>query len=734
MRPLPQLPVVPGTPMPSATGRRAFLQLLAVSGGGLLVGLGGLAAADAEAQQPSAGAAPLQASPFVRLSPDGTVTIIIGSVEMGQGAATVMPMLVAEELDADWSQVRWEQAPTDKAYQNPLMHQQVTGGSLTVIGQFEPHRRAGAAVRELLVAAAAKRWGVAPDSLRTERGRVLHAASGRSAGYGELLGEAAGLPLPTNPRLKDPKDFRIIGRSTLRLDAVDKSNGSARFGIDAQVPGMLTALIARPPLFGGKVARFDAAAAQAMPNVVGIHAVPEGVAVVAKDYWSAWRAREALRLDFDPVVGERISSEAQRAMYQRLMALDGTVARQEGTDSGARAEARTLTADYWFPYLTHAAMEPLSATIDWRGGDRAEAWMSTQWPEGDRAAIARVLGLAPEQVGFHTLLAGGGFGRRSSLGFDVATTTAHVAKAVRQPVKVIWTRDQDIRGGYYRPSAYHRLSAAWDAQGRIVSFTDRIAVQSIAADTVAEGSQVKNGVDDLSVEGSADMPYSFAHLRVDLHSPRFQVPVLWMRSVGHSHNTFAVEHFLDEVARATRQDPYRLRRTLLAGKPRHLAVLDAAARMARWSEAPPEGVTRGIAFCASYGSLVAQVVEAKIGADRSLRVHKVYCVVDCGIAVNPDLVKAQMESSIVFGLSSALFGEITLDKGQVRQSNFDDYPVLRMHQCPPMEIQVVASSEKPGGAGEPGVPCVAPALANAVLSATGRPVRELPLSHQFTIA
>lgn len=714
--------------------RRGFLQVSAIAGGGLLASWAGFAAPDAAAQS-APGAQALQASPFVRIAPDGAITIIIGSVEMGQGAATVMPMLVAEELDADWNQVRWEQAPTDKAYQNPLMHQQVTGGSLTVIGQFEPHRRAGAAVRELLVAAAAQRWSVDAGSLRTERGRVLHAASGRSLGYGELLDEASRLPLPAAPRLKDPKDFRIIGRSTQRLDAVGKSDGSARFGMDAHVQGMLTALIARAPLFGGKVMRFDASAAQAMPNVVGIHSVPEGVAVVAKDYWSAWRAREALVLQIDPVAGERVSSEAQRVMYRNLMALEGTTARLDGGEVAVKADAnRTLTADYWFPYLTHAPMEPLSATIDWRGGDSAEAWMSTQWPEGDRAAIARVLGLAPEKVRFNTLLAGGGFGRRSSLGFDVATATANVAKAVRQPVKVIWTRDQDIRGGYYRPSAYHRLSAAWDAQGRILSFTDRIAVQSIAADTVAEGSQVKNGVDDLSVEGSADMPYAFAHLRVDLHSPRFQVPVLWMRSVGHSHNTFAVEHFLDEVSRATRQDAYRLRRTLLKDKPRHLAVLDAVARMAGWGKALPEGVTRGIAFCASYGSFVAQVVEAKVGADRSLSVRKVYCAIDCGIAVNPDLVKAQMESSIVFGLSSALFGEITLDKGQVRQSNFDDYPVLRMHQCPPMEIAVLASTEKPGGAGEPGVPCVAPALANAILAATGQPVRELPLSHRFTIA
>lgn len=722
-------------PSPANESRRDFLRLSALAGGGLLAGfyLPG-ASGDAFAQIASEAPPAFQPNAFVRITPDNKVTVIVGHTEMGQGVATVLPMLVAEELDADWGNVRWEQAPTDKAYQHPIMHQQLTGGSLTTIAQYEPQRRAGAAVREVLLLAAAKKWGVGVDALITERGRVLHVASNRTATYGELASDAAGIAVPTNPRLKDPKDFKIIGKSPRRLDAGTKVNGSGQFGIDVTVPGMLTALLARPPLFGGRVVQFDKTAATAIAGVVGVYDVPEGVAVVAKDYWSAWRGRQALQLQFDATLGERIDSRDQRAMYKSLVGLEGTVARAEGdADSALKNAAQILTADYWFPYLAHAPMEPLNAVIDWQGGSGAEVWMSTQWPEGDQHAIARVLGLAPERVKLHTTLTGGGFGRRSTLGFDVAIAAANIAKVVKRPLKMIWTRDQDIRGGYYRPSAYHRLSAALDASGRIIGWRDRIAVQSIGTDSVMEPFIVKNGVDALSVEGAQDVPYAIPNLRVELHTPRYQVPVLWMRSVGHSFNAYAVEHFLDEIAHSTRQDPLKLRRELLAGKPRHLAVLDEVVKISGWERPARAGISRGLAVHESYGSYVANVVEASVTKDQRLTVHKVYCVIDCGVAINPDLVAAQMESSIVFGLSSVLFGEITLEKGQVRQSNFDSYPILRMHQCPPIEVVVLPSAEKPGGAGEPGVPCVAPALANAVLAATGQPVHELPLSHQYTI-
>lgn len=718
---------------PAATTRRSFLQLSAVAGGGLLAAYvmpgtmrGVNAQATANALQPNA---------FVRITPDNIVTVIVGHTEMGQGVSTAIPMLVAEELDADWSLVRWEQSPTDPAYANPLLHQQLTGGSVTTPAQYEPQRRAGAAVRAVLMQAAARRWQVEPASLRTENSRVIHAASQRSASYGELASEAVGIAPPATPRLKDPKDFKIIGKPMRRLDARPKVDGSAKFGMDVQVPGMLTALIARAPLFGGKIASYDATATKAIAGVVGVYEVPEGIAVVARDFWSAKRGRDALVLSYDPVVGERVSSSDQRFIYRNLMGQDGTPARVDGNVAQAqKAAAKTLSADYHFPYLTHATMEPLHAVIDYRGGDRAEVWMGTQWPEGDQTVTAAILGLKKEQVKVHTMLTGGGFGRRSSLGFDVITTAAHVAKAVKQPVKIIWTRDQDIKGGYYRPAAYCRLSATLDARGSITSWTNRIAVQSIATNTVMEGFIVKNGVDHLSVEGADSLPYAVPNVKVDLHTPRYQVPVLWMRSVGHSFNAFAVECFFDEVAAAAKRDPLQLRREMLKGRPRHLAVLDAVAKLANWSRPRRSGVHRGIVVHESYNSFVANVVEASVSADRTLTIHRVCCAIDCGVAINTDLIIAQMESSIVFALSAALWGEVTLNKGEVEQSNFDDYPVMRMYQTPKIEVVVLPSFEKPGGVGEPGVAAVAPALANAIFAATGEPVRSLPLKHSFRIA
>jgi isoquinoline 1-oxidoreductase beta subunit len=717
-----------------STTRRSFLQLSAVAGGGLLAGFHLPVGAQAKQADASAAAPLFQPNAFVRIAPDNTVTIFVGATEMGQGASTVLPMMVAEELDADWRQVRWEQSPTAPAYRNPVYQAQLTGGSMTTSSMYESQRKAGAAVRAVLLSAAAQRWGVPAASLHTASGRVLHAASGRSASYGELASEAVGMVVPTDPPLKDPKDFKIIGKPLKRLDSQAKVDGSGIFGLDVHVPGMLTALIARSPYFGGKLVRFDATQAKAMPNVVGVFEIDNGIAVVAKDYWSAWRARRALKLEVDSTAGERISSADQRKIYESLMALNGTVAHKTGDAAAARATAaRTMTADYWFPYLTHAPMEPLNIVIDYRGGDSAEAWIGTQWPDGEQQAIAQVLGLKAEQVKLNTTLAGGGFGRRASLGFDVAVPAAQLAKIVKQPIKLIWTRDQDIQGGYYRPAAYHRLTAALDAAGNIVGWTDRVAVQSLLTDTVMEAFTVSHGIDHVSVEGAADLPYAIPNVLVDLHTPRFQIPVLWMRSVGHSFNAYAVEHFLEEVLRSTGRDSYQARRALLKDKPRHLATLDTVAALANWQTPPAAGRTRGIVVHASFGSFVGTVIEVSVAADRTLTVHGVWCAIDCGIVVNPDLVKAQMESSIVFGLSSALFGEITLDKGLVQQSNFDDYPVLRMYQTPQITTSIVPSAEKPSGAGEPGVPGVAPALANAILAATGQPVRALPLSHMFRI-
>ncbi|WP_211444405.1 xanthine dehydrogenase family protein molybdopterin-binding subunit [Collimonas humicola] len=719
--------------------RRGFLQVGALVGGGLLVGWhisatmrGAMAAA------PAAGAA-LQPNAFVRITPDNLVTVIVGHTEMGQGVSTALPMLVAEELDADWNLVRWEQSPTAPAYAHPIMHTQLTGGSITTMAQYEPQRRAGAAVRAILLAAAAKRWNVDSGSLHTDKSRVLHAASGRSASYGELASEAAGLAVPDNVALKDPRNFKIIGRPVRRLDGKTKSDGSAKFGMDVMLPGMLTALIARPPIFKGKVRSFDAGKARQVAGVLGVYQVPAGIVVVAKDFWAAKLGRDALVIEWDAVAGERVSSDMQGIVYRQLMDVAGTVARNDGNVAAAQKSAKQhLSADYQFPYLTHAAMEPLHAVFDVRANG-CEVWLGTQWPGGDQLAIAGVLGLKPEQVKLNTMFTGGGFGRRSSLGFDVVVDAAHVAKVVaqdlKQPVKVVWTRDQDIKGGYYRPASYCRLSATLDEQGQVSSWTDRIAVQSIGGGSIMEPFIVKDGIDSLSTEGAQDIPYAIPNVLVDLHTTHYQVPVLWMRSVGHSFNAYAVETFIDELAHAAGKDVYQFRRELLKNKPRHLGVLDAVAKACAWPQPAANGAHRGIVVHDSYGSFVAMAVEASVDKNRKLIVHKVWCAIDCGVVVNADLVRAQMESSVVFGLSSALFGEITLKNGVVEQSNFDDYPVLRMYQTPKIEVVLVPSSEHPGGVGEPAVACVAPALANAIFFATGERIRSLPLkNHQFQIA
>lgn len=705
--------------------RRSFLHCSLATGGGLLAAFH----LPARGAQPAAGQA-LQPNAFVRLAPDGRITVIIGHTEMGQGVSTAIPMLVAEELDADWAQVAWEQAPTAPAYGHPVFHTQLTGGSMTTPSQYLPQRRAGATVRAMLVSAAAKRWGVDAASLTTERSRVLHAASGRSLGYGELAAEAALLPVPQQVALKSPAQFRLIGQPLRRLDAGIKVDGRAVFGIDFDAPGLLTALVAHPPRFGARAVRVDSAAAKRVPGVVAVYPLASGVAVVAKGFWPAFKARRALKIDWEG--GERLSSPAQRAVFTRLLGEPGTPATPlQPPVSGARE----LQADYHVPYLAHAPMEPLGAVVQ-VGPKGADIWVSTQWPGGDQQVAAALLGLKPEQVRVHSMLAGGGFGRRSYPGHDFvreAVLIAQAGRALQAPIKLIWTRDDDIHGGAYRPAAAVRLRAVLDERGQALALHSRIVAQSIGITTPFAGMIVKDGVDHLSVEGSAaELAYSLPRVQAELHTVDNGVPVTWMRGVGHSFNAYAVESFMDELAAAAGDDPYRFRRRLLAEKPRLLAVLDAVARHVDWARAAPAGVGRGIAVHASYGALVATIIE--VSAVPALKVQRVVVAIDCGTVINPDLVRAQMESSVVFALSSALHGEITLKGGEVEQHNFNDYPLLRMHEMPRIEVLLMPSSEPPSGAGEPGVACVAPALVNAIHAATGQRVRTLPVKHSLPIA
>lgn len=579
----------------------------------------------------------------------------------------------------------------------------------------------------MLLTAAAETWKVDPATCRTENSQVIHSDSQRRLSYGELVEKASTLPPPQNVTLKDPKDFKIIGTAIKRLDTPDKTNGKAIFGLDVNAPGMLVAVVARPPVFGGKLKSFNADKAKAVPGVRHVVEIERGVAVVADGFWPAKLGREALEIVWDEGPQAMLDSRTQRDQYAELASKPGAVARKEG-DAGAALgnAAKKLEAIYDLPYLAHAPMEPLNCVADVRA-DGCEIWTGTQFQTVDRDAAARDTGLKPEQVKLHTTLLGGGFGRRAVFDSHFVLEAVQTSKAVKAPVKVVWTREDDIRGGFYRPRAYHTVSAGLDADGKLAAWQQRIVCQSFAVGTMFESAVVKNGVDGTAVEGAADLPYDIPNLLVEWQQAPGGVPVHFLRSVGHTHTAFVVETFLDELAHAAGKDPYEFRRALLDKQPRHKRVLEFVAEKAGWGKPLPDGRGRGLAVHEAFGSYVAQVAEVSISKESRLRVHRVVCAVDCGPVVNPDTVRAQMEGGIVFGLSATLHGEITFENGRVRQRNFHDYPVLRMHEMPEIEAHIVPSEDKMGGVGEPGVPPVAPAVANAVFALTGKRLRHLPI-------
>jgi isoquinoline 1-oxidoreductase beta subunit len=708
-----------GTPR---VGRRAFLKTgAAAAGAALVVELRFLDPARADS-----GFAP---NAFVRIAPDNTVTIVAKHLEMGQGAYTGLATVVAEELDADWSQVKVESAPADATRYNNLSWGPVqgTGGSSSIANSWTQMRKAGATARALLVGAAAEKWGVTPGSLTVEKGVVAHPPTGRRATFGELASAAAALPVPEDVPLKEPKDFKLIGHAAPRVDSSAKTDGSARFTIDVSLPDMLTAVIARPPRFGATVKSVDRAKALEVPGVADVVEVPAGVAVLGRGFWAARQGRAALRVEWDEANAERRGSEELLAEYRALVQKPGATARRDGDPAGGFAgAARTLEAVYEFPYLAHAPMEPLDCVVR-LSADRCEVWAGSQIPTLDQAAVAKGVGLPADKVEVHTMFAGGSFGRRATPTADVASEAASIAKAIggRAPVKLVWTREDDIRGGRYRPLFVHRLRAGLDASGRIVAWEHRIAGQSFLKGTPFAG-LIKDGVDVTSVEGGSTLPYAIPNLGVELHSPDVGVPTLWWRSVGHTHTAFSTEAFLDELAAAAGRDPFELRRELLTDHARHRGVLELAAAKAGWGSPMPAGHARGIALQESFGSFVAQVAEVSLGKDGLPRVERVVCAVDCGVAVNPDVVRAQMEGAIGFGLGAALWSEITLEAGRVVQSNFNDYRTLRIDEMPRVEVHIVPSAEPPSGVGEPGVPPIAPAVANAVFKLAGQPTRRLP--------
>ncbi|MBN3787208.1 xanthine dehydrogenase family protein molybdopterin-binding subunit [Burkholderia sp. Ac-20353] len=726
------------TPNAVRSGRRTFLKAAGAAAVSLTIGFEWIGAGR-RALAATAPAAEFAPNAFLRVTPDGIVTVIAKHVELGQGAYTGIATIVAEELDADWSSVRVESAPADATrYANLAFGKiQGTGGSSAMANSWQQLREAGGKARAMLVSAAAARWNVPAAELTTRDGFVTHAKSGKQASYGALVAEAAALPVPDTVTLKQSAEFRLIGHKIPRVDASAKSNGTAQFTLDVSLPGMLVALLQRPPRFGGTVKSFDATAAKAVPGVVSVVQVPRGVAVVATGFWAAKQGRDALKVEWDETGAEKRSSAEIMREYRQLADKPGVSARKDGDADAAIAGAtRKISASYEFPYLAHAPMEPLDAVVRLTP-DSCEIWAGDQFQTIDQGNAAQVAGLKPEQVKIHTMYAGGSFGRRANAWSDYVVEAVSIAKALGangKPVKLQWTREDDVTGGLYRPMYFHKLDAGLTADGKLVGWRHRIVGQSILAGTPFEPVMVKNGVDATSVEGAANLPYAVPNVSVELTTTKAGVPVLWWRVVGSSHTAYAVEAFIDEAAHTAGKDPYLFRRDLLAKEPRLRAVLELAAEKAGWDPAKPlpKGRGRGIAVAEAFKSYVAQVAEVSVGADGKVKVDRLVCAVDCGIAINPDIVAAQMEGGMGFGLGAVLHSAITLKDGEVEQRNFDTYQVLRIAEMPKVEVHIVPSAEAPTGVGEPGVAPVGPAVANAIFAATGKRHYTLPFDSAGT--
>ncbi len=708
-------------PARATISRRSILKGGLAVGAGLVVGFPlPLAGRRASAQQASSVFTPNQ---WIRIDRDGVVTIVNSVVEMGQGSLTTMPMIVADELDADLDHIRVEQAPANpKLYANPQTGSQSYGGSRGVRDHMQMLRKAGAAAREMLMQAAANEWSVPMGEVTTEPGVVIHKPSGRRLRYGQLVDKAAQLPVPQDPKLKAPDQFRYIGKVVHRRDTPLKVNGSAIFGVDVKVPGMLIASIERCPVFGGTVKSFDAAAAKRIAGVKHVVQVSNGIAVVADSFWTAQRGRRALKVTWDDGPLAALTSAEISRGYAAAATQRGQEARKVGdAEKALAAGGKVVEAVYEVPFLEHACMEPMNATAHVRA-DSCEIWAPTQNPGGTQATGARLTGLPVEKVTVNTTFLGGGFGRRGEQ--DFITDAVETSKAVGKPVKVMFTREDDIQHGFYRPATYNVFKAALDERGMPVAWWNRL---------VGPGLQVQKGrvpaysLDATAMAGARDMAYDVPNILVEWVHKDFGVPVGFWRSVGSSQNVFIVECFVDELAHATGKDPFEFRRALLGKAPRHKAVLELAASKANWGAPLPAGRARGIAVAFSYGSYAAHVAEVSMAPNGRVRVHKIVGAIDPGIAVNPDQVKAQMEGGAIYALTAVLYGKITLDRGRVQQSNFDNYPMVRIDEAPESDVHILDSGEAPGGLGEPGVPSVAPAVCNAIFALTGNRIRKLPI-------
>jgi len=706
----------------ASLSRRTFIKTATAAGGGLMLG----AYLPIHPSTSLRGAGTFEPNVWIKVSADESVRIMLTMLEMGQGVMTSMPMLVAEELDFDWKKIKTEWAGADPKYGNPNFGgQQLTAGSNSVRGMWKVLRESGAAARSMLVTAAAQTWNVPESSCTTDNGVVMHQASGRKLTYGALVDKAAALPVPKTVALKDPKDFKVLGKSLARLDVPEKVNGTAGFGIDVKLPGLLTARVVRCPVFGGKVAKFNADKAKAVPGVKNVVQISSGIAVVADNYWSASKGAQALEITWDEGALAKLTSADILKKQAELAQQPGKVARNDGNAEAALKSNQGFERTFEAPFLAHATMEPMNCTADVRA-DRCDVYVPTQGQTPSHQAAVAASGLPADKVKVYVTYMGGGFGRRGE--GDFVADAVETSKAVGKPVKVVWSREDDMQHDYYRPVSYARMWGAVDSSGKPTVFMQRMVQQSLIKRI---GALPPNGVDFISVDGSANLPYTIPNVRIEYieHDPG--VPFGFWRSVGASFQGFVVEAFIDELAAVAKKDPFEFRRDLLGKSPRHKAVLELAAEKAGWSKPAPAGRGRGIAVMDAFGSILAQVTEVSVDARGNVRVHKVVCTVDTGWVINPDTIKAQMEGGIVYGLTAALKGEITIQNGRVVQKHFGDYPVMRHNEMPEIEVHIVPSTETPGGIGEPSTALAAGSLVNAIAAATGKRIYKLPIKPEM---
>ena len=704
--------------------RRSFLKNTGLFAGSLVIGFNFFPTMG-RAKEPAVSGKILAPNAFLKIGSDNQIVILLTHVEMGQGIWTTLPMLIAEELDANWSDIKVSHSPVGEQWNHTFWGIQITGGSSTTWSEFDRYRQTGAIARILLIEAAAKRTGVPKQSISTQNGFVI--AGNKRFSYGELVQEAAALPAPENVVLRKPENWKYIGKGMPRLDAPVKVNGKAVFGMDLEAEGMLTAVVAHSPIMGGKYRTFDASKTLAYPGVRKVVEIPQGIAVLADHYWAAKKGKELLEVEWVEDKATSLDSERQLASYRVLSKTKGTTVSKNGdVDKGLSQASKSMEAEYVFPYLAHAPMEPLNCTVR-LSEEKCEIWTGTQLPGIDRAAACEILHMKPEQVEVNTVFLGGGFGRRAATNSDFVREAVEIAKASGEYIKMVWSREDDIKGGNYRSSFVHRINVGLDQYGKATAWNHIIVGQSILMGTYMEGT-IQNGVDSTSVEGVEGSPYlkDVPDRFIGIHNTIQPVSVLWYRSVGHTHTAYVMETMMDLLAAKQHQDPLIFRRNALKDFPRHLKVLNLAAEKADWSGKAAKGHYKGIAVHEAFGSFVCHVIEIRM-TDGIPEVQKVTCAIDCGLAVNPDGVKAQMESGIIFGLTMALYGEIGFSNGRVLQSNFYDYKILRMHECPQIDVYIAPSTDKMGGAGECGVPQVAPALANAMFAATGKMVFQLPI-------